>query len=233
MHDVGDVVGHLPERALERHESCRWVIWPLWWRDTAPRRVAPRDAAEQAPRDGDGCASTMGRQERRRGDSAARLVVAHREPAERAALQAERLDHRLRRDVFLHHAQQRGFIELLLRNSPAPPSASGSAARSGVIGNTSSGHRGKLPVQEQHQDDAGDQFQQRQRRALLAKLLIDPSNAERSMEKRDRISPRLVRAKYADGRFWTCSNSRVRTSEISEAASSASPSLVPDRDDRG
>jgi hypothetical protein len=58
--------------------------------------------------------------------------------------------------------------------------------------------------------------------ALLAKLLIEPSKAERSMENRDRISPRLVRAKYADGRFWTCWNSRVRTSEITPAASRAS-----------
>ncbi len=58
--------------------------------------------------------------------------------------------------------------------------------------------------------------------ALLAKPLIDPSKAARSTEKRDRISPRLVRAKKAAGKFWTCSNSRVRTSEISEAASLAS-----------
>ena len=31
--------------------------------------------------------------------------------------------------------------------------------------------------------------------ALLAKLLTEPSKADRSMEKRDRISPRLVRPK--------------------------------------
>ncbi len=58
--------------------------------------------------------------------------------------------------------------------------------------------------------------------ALLAKPLIDPSKADMSTENRDRISPRLVRAKKADGKFWTCSNSRVRTSEISDAASLAS-----------
>ena len=37
--------------------------------------------------------------------------------------------------------------------------------------------------------------------AVLAKILIDPSKAERSTENRDKISPRLVRAKYADGKF--------------------------------
>ena len=58
--------------------------------------------------------------------------------------------------------------------------------------------------------------------ALLAKLLIEPSKADRSIENRDRISPRLVLAKYDDGRFCTCSNSRVRTSEITLAASRAS-----------
>jgi len=42
-----------------------------------------------------------------------------------------------------------------------------------------------------------------------------------STENRDRISPRLVRPKKAAGRFWTCSNSRARTSEITDAASRA------------
>ncbi len=58
--------------------------------------------------------------------------------------------------------------------------------------------------------------------ALLAKLLTEPSKADRSTENRDNISPRLVRAKYPAGRFWTCSNRRVRTSEISAAVSLAS-----------
>ena len=42
------------------------------------------------------------------------------------------------------------------------------------------------------------------------------------MEKRDRISPRLVLAKYDAGRFCTWSKIRVRTSAIREAASRAS-----------
>src|SRR5438270_11868175 len=58
--------------------------------------------------------------------------------------------------------------------------------------------------------------------ALLAKLLIDPSKADRSMENRERISPRLVRAKYDAGKFWTCSNRRERTSAMTQAASLAS-----------
>ena len=58
--------------------------------------------------------------------------------------------------------------------------------------------------------------------AELAKPLIVPSKADMSTENRDRISPRLVRWKNAAGKFWTCSNIRVRTSEISDAASRAS-----------
>ena len=54
--------------------------------------------------------------------------------------------------------------------------------------------------------------------AALAKPLTVPSKADMSTENRDRISPRLVRAKKAAGKFWTWSNNRVRTSEISEAA---------------
>ena len=105
----------------------------------------------------------------------------------------EGLDHRLRRDVFLHHAEQRRFVELLLviglhrlrRQDPRTDQRDRKHQQR---------HRGELPVQEQHQDDARDQFQQRQA-ALLAKLLTAPSKADRSTEKRDRISPRLVRAK--------------------------------------
>ena len=88
-----------------------------------------------------------------------------REPAERPALQAERLDHRLRRDVFLHHAEQRGFVELLLviglhrlRRQDARADQRDREHQQR--------HRGELPVQEQHQDDAGDQFEERQRRAV-------------------------------------------------------------------
>src|SRR5258708_30880737 len=58
--------------------------------------------------------------------------------------------------------------------------------------------------------------------AELAKPLIEPSKAARSTEKRDKISPRLVRAKKADGRFWTCSNRRLRTSDIMQDDSRAS-----------
>ena len=95
----------------------------------------------------------------------ARVVVAHREPAERPALQAERLDHGLRRDVFLHHAEQREFVELLLvirlhRLRRQDPRADQRDRKD------QQRHRRELPVQKQHQDDAGDQFQERQRRAV-------------------------------------------------------------------
>ena len=39
--------------------------------------------------------------------------------------------------------------------------------------------------------------------AVLASVSVALSNAERSTEKRDRISPRFVRAKNADGRSCT------------------------------
>ena len=109
MHDVGYVVRHLPERAFEGHESADGDL-ALGREIGADRK---HHQVQQQHRDGHG-ALDHGRQECRGGKFPPRLVVAQGEPAERAALQAERLDHRLRRDVFLHHAEQRGFIELLV-----------------------------------------------------------------------------------------------------------------------
>ena len=44
----------------------------------------------------------------------ARRHVAEIEPAERPPLQAERLHHHLRRDIFLHNAEDRRLVDLLL-----------------------------------------------------------------------------------------------------------------------
>ena len=188
MHDVGDVVGHLPERALERHEGADGDL-------ALGREIgADREHHEVKQQHGDGDrALDHARQERRRRDLPSRLVVAHREPAEHAALQAERLDDRVRRDVLLHHAEQCGFIELLF-----------------VI------RLHRLGCQDPRADQRDRKYQQRYcgehqfrnnirimpainskngRAALLAKPLIEPSNAARSTENRDKISPRLVRAK--------------------------------------
>ena len=106
-----------------------------------------------------------GRQEHRGGGLVAHQIVPHGEPAEGAALQAERLDHRLRRDVFLHRAEQRRLVELLLvirlhclrRQQPRADQRDRKHQQR---------HRGELPVQEQHQNDAGDQFEKRQCRAV-------------------------------------------------------------------
>src|SRR5437867_1555903 len=89
------------------------------------------------------------------------IVVPHREPAERSALQAEGLDHCLRGDVLLHHAEKCRFIELLIvvrlhclrRQNPRADQRDREHQQR---------HRGELPVQEQHQNDARDQFQERQ-----------------------------------------------------------------------
>ena len=160
MHQMGDVVGHLPERALERHEGPDGDL-ALGGQIGADRE---HHEVQQQHRNRNR-ALDHGRQECRRSNFAARVVVAHREPAERPALQAERLDHRLRRDVFLHHAEKRRFIELLLvirlhrlrRQNPRADQRDRKHQQR---------HRGELPVQEQHQDDARDQFQEGQRRAV-------------------------------------------------------------------
>ena len=83
MHDVGDVVGHLPERALEGHEGADGDL-ALGGEIGADRE---HHEVEQQHRDRHG-ALDHGRQEHRGGDLVARLVVAQREPAERLALQA-------------------------------------------------------------------------------------------------------------------------------------------------
>jgi len=160
MHQMGDVVGHLPERALEGDEGTDGDL-ALGGEIGADRE---HHEVQQQHRDRDR-ALDHGRQEHRGGGLVANLVVAQAEPAEGAALQAEGLDHRLRRDVFLHHAEQRRFVQLLLviglhrlrRQQPRADQRDRKHQQR---------HRGELPVQEQHQDDAGDQFQERQCRAV-------------------------------------------------------------------
>ena len=160
MHHMGDVVGHLPERALEGDEGADG--------DLALGRQIGADRehheVQQQHRDGHR-ALDHGREEHRGGDLVARLVVAQLEPAEGPAMQGEGLDHRLRRDVLLHHAEQRGFVELLLviglhrlRREDARADQRDRKHQQR--------DRGELPVQEQHQDDAGDQLEERQRRAV-------------------------------------------------------------------
>ena len=82
-------------------------------------------------------------------------------------------------------------------------------------------HGSELPVQKQHQDDAGDQLQERQCRAV-GEGLDELSKAEEVDRKRERISPRSVRAKYDAGSLWTRSNRLARTSAMMRAASRAS-----------
>ena len=160
VHDVGDVVGHLPERALEGNEGADRDL-ALGGEIGADRE---HDQVQQQHRDRHS-ALDHGREEHCVRDLPPGLVVAEAEPAEHLAVQAERLDHRLGSDVLLDHAEQRGFVELLL-----------------VIGLHRLGRqdawadqrdrehqqrdRGELPVEEQHQDDAGDELEQRQRSAV-------------------------------------------------------------------
>ena len=165
------------------------------------------------------------------GDPAARVVVAHREPAQRPALQAERLDHRLRRDVFLHHAEQRGFIELLLvirlhrlrRQDPRADQRDREYQQR---------HRGELPVQEQHQDDAGDQFEERQRRAVGKAL--DRAFEGRQIDGEARQDLAALGAREIGRRqildVLEQPHAHVRNQRGRELGV---PSLVPDRDDRG
>ncbi len=155
MHQVGDVVGHLPERTLERHEGSDRDL-PLGGEIGADRE---HHQMQQQHRDRDR-ALDHGREKHRGSGLVANLVVAQTEPAEGAALQAERLHHGLRRDVFLHHAEQRRFVQLLLvirlhrlrRQQPRADQRDRKHQQR---------YRGELPVQEQYQDDAGDQFQER------------------------------------------------------------------------
>ena len=101
MHQMRDVVGDLPERTLEGHEGPDGDV-ALGGEIGAERE---HHEVQQQYRDRDR-ALDHGRQERRGCDLLARIDIAHREPAERAALQAESLDHRLCRDVLLHHAEK-------------------------------------------------------------------------------------------------------------------------------
>ena len=150
MHQVGDVVRHLPERALEGDESADGDL-ALGGEVGANRK---HHEVQQQHRDRDGTLD-HGRQEHGRSGLDAHFLVAHREPAERPPLQAERLHHRLRRHVFLHRAEQRRLVELLLviglhrlRGQDPRPDQRDRKHQQGDCR--------KLPVQEQHQDDAGD-----------------------------------------------------------------------------
>ena len=69
--------------------------------------------------------------------------------------------------------------------------------------------------------------------ALLAKPLIDPSKADMSTENRDRISPRLVRAKKADGQILDVLEQPRPHVRNQRCRQLGVPPLVPDRDDRG
>ena len=223
---MGDVVGHLPERALERHEGPDGDL-ALGGEIGADRE---HHEVQQQHRDRDR-ALDHGRQERRGCDLAARLVVAHREPAERPALQAERLDHRLRRDVFLHHAEQRGFIELLLvirlhrlrRQNPRADQRDRKHQQR---------HRGELPVQEQHQNDAGDQFQERQRRAVGKAL--DRAFEGRQVDGEPRQNLAALGARKIGRRqvldVLEQPRPHIRNQRCRQLGV---PPLVPDRDDRG
>ncbi len=109
VHQMGDIVGNLPERAFERDEGADRNL-----ADSGEIRAdRQHDQMKQQNRNGNGPFHHRG-EECRVGHRAACRVVAEREPAERLALQAEGFHHHLRRDVFLHHAEDRGLVDLLL-----------------------------------------------------------------------------------------------------------------------
>src|SRR6185295_15431466 len=226
MHQMGDGVGHLPERALEGDEGADGDL-ALGGEIGADRQ---HHEVQQQYRNGDGALHHRGEEDGGRGLDA-HFLVAHGEPAQRAALQAERLDHRLRRDVFLHGAEQRRFVELLLvirlhclwRQDPRPDQRDREYQQ---------GHRRELPVQKQHQDDAGDQFQERQRRAVGKRL--DRTFEGRKVDREAREDFAALGAGEIRGRQVLdvleqlvpyVGNDRRRQPRI--------PALIPDRDDRG
>src|SRR6185295_3272992 len=181
-------------------------------------------------RNGDGALHHRGEEDGGRGLDA-HFLVAHGEPAQRAALQAERLDHRLCGDVFLHGAEQRRFVELLLvirlhrlrRQDPRTDQRDREYQQR---------DRRKLPVQEQHQDDACDQFQERQRGAVGKRL--DRTFEGRKVDREAREDFAALGAGEIRGRQVLdvleqlvpyVGNDRRRQPRI--------PALIPDRDDRG
>ena len=159
VHDVGDVVGHLPERTLEGDERADGDL-AVGGEIGANAQHAE---VQQQDRDGDG-ALDHGREEACRPQRPPRVVVAQPEPAQCAALQAERLHHHLRSDILLDDTEDRRLVELLvvvgahrLRGEDARPDQ---RDRKDQQRNAR-----ELPVQVQHQDDAGDHLEQRQQRA--------------------------------------------------------------------
>ena len=226
MHQMGDVVGHLPERALEGDEGADGDL-ALGGEIGADRQ---HHEVQQQHRDGDGALHHRRQEHGGRGLDA-HLLVAHGEPAERAALQAERLDHRLRRHVFLHRAEQRRFVELLLvirlhrlrRQDPRPDQRDRKHQQR---------HRRELPVQEQHQDDAGDQFQERQRRAVGEGL--DRAFEGREVDREAREDLAALGAGEIGRRQVLDVLEQPRPHVGNDARRQPRiPALVPDRDDRG
>lgn len=128
-----------------------------------------------------------------RGNPAARLVVVHGEPAERPALQHERFDYRLSRNVFLHHAEQRGFVKFLLVIRLHRFGCQDARADQRDWKHQKR-HHGKLPVQEQHQYNARDHFEERQRSTVGETFDRAFERGHVDRKSRQGFSPRLVRA---------------------------------------
>ena len=161
VHHVGDVVGDLPERALEGDEGADG--------DLALGREIGADRehheVQQQHRDGDR-ALHHGRQEHRGSDLAARvssLRSVNQPNVRRCRLNA--LITACAATFSCTMPSSAALVQLLLviglhrlRRQDARPDQRDREHQQR--------DRGELPVQEQHQDDAGDQFQERQRRAV-------------------------------------------------------------------
>src|SRR5439155_7304146 len=226
VHQMGDVVGHLPERAFEGDEGADGDL-ALGGEIGADRE---HDEVEQQHRDGNG-ALHHGRQEYGGRGLDAHILVAHGEPAKGAALQAERLDHRLRRYVFLHGAEQRRLVQLLLviglhrlrRQDPRADQRDRKHQKR---------DRGELPVQKQHQEDAGDQFETRQRGAVGERLHRVFKSGKVDRETREDFA--ALGAREIGGRQVLDVLEQVRAHIGNDACREPRvPALVPDRDDRG
>ena len=226
MHDVSDVVGHLPERALERHEGSDRDL-ALGGEVSADRK---HDEMQQQHRNRHG-ALDHGRQECGGGDFPPRLIVAHGEPAQRLALEHEGLDDRLGRDVFLHHAEQRGLVELLLviglhgfgRQNAWPDQRDRKHQER---------NRSELPVQEQHQDDASDQFEERQRSGV-GKALDRPLDRRHVDRKSRQDFAALGAREEGGGQILDVFKQPCPYVRNQRSRELGVPPLVPDRDDRG
>ena len=93
-------------------------------------------------------------------------------------------------------------------------------------------HRRELPVQEQHQDDAGDQFQERQRRAVGKGL--DRAFEGREVDREAREDLAALGAGEIGRRQVLDVLEQPRPHVGNDAGREPRiPALVPDRDDRG